>query len=80
MPGHCDSARTYRPMRPHAGCHAQRSLVIGPGPDQSSPSQTTVATAKASGSADRSFSPKSVRYMSVTSVVQRRLLTADDRG
>jgi len=29
---------------------------------------------------NRSFGPGSVRYMSVTSVVQRRLLTKDDRG
>jgi hypothetical protein len=39
----------------------------------------TIATGKASGSVNRSFSPESVRYMSVTSVVQRRLLTNDDR-
>jgi putative transposase len=34
---------------------------------------------EASGSVNRSFSPESVRYMSVTTVVQRRLLTDDDR-
>src|SRR5215467_327227 len=34
----------------------------------------------ASGAVNRSSSPESVRYMSVTSVVRRRLLTKDDRG
>ena len=34
--------------------------------------------AAASGSVNRSFSPDSVRYMSVTSVVQRGLVTEDD--
>jgi hypothetical protein len=34
----------------------------------------------ASGSVNRSSCPESVRYMSVTIVVQRRLLTDDDRG
>jgi hypothetical protein len=38
------------------------------------------ATCGASGSVNRSSSPGSVRYMSVASVVQRRLLTGDDRG
>jgi hypothetical protein len=36
--------------------------------------------APASGLVNRSSSPESVRYVSVTSVVQRRLLTNDDRG
>jgi len=34
---------------------------------------------EASGSVNRSFSPESVRYLSVTSVVRRHLLTDDDR-
>jgi hypothetical protein len=35
---------------------------------------------EASGSVNRSSSPKSVRYMSVTIVVQRCLVTDDDQG
>jgi hypothetical protein len=40
--------------------------------------QMMTASGEASGLVNRSSSPGSVRYMSVTTVVQRRLLTGDD--
>jgi hypothetical protein len=49
-----------------------------PGPASPSRSRMTIATGRASGAADRSSRPESVRYMSVTIVVRRRLLTDDD--
>jgi hypothetical protein len=40
----------------------------------------TIAAREASGSVNRSFSPESVRHVSVTIVAQRPLLTDKDRG
>jgi len=56
-------------MRGELTISAQVQLLLRPDSGRSSPS----------GSANHSSSLESVRYMSVTIVVQRRLLTEDDR-
>jgi hypothetical protein len=58
----------------------QSSFLIDRAPWRPSPrSRMITVTGKTSGSVNRSSSPESVRYMSVTTVAQRRLLTDDDR-
>ena len=53
-------------------------VPVMPGPASPSRSRMTIATGKASGSVNRLLWPGSVRYMSVTTAAQRRLLTGDD--
>jgi hypothetical protein len=64
-----ESSGTAQPSTCSLKISAQVQLLLRPDSGRSSPS----------GSANRSSSLESVRYMSVTIVVQRRLLTEDDR-
>jgi hypothetical protein len=72
MPAHQDRRDACGEMR------WSHLVPVMPGPASPSRSRMTVAAGEASGSVNRSCCPDSVRYMSVTTAAQRRLLTDDD--
>ena len=76
------SQRTLNPrVRQRRSQRSYRGTPLKTETSQANPGPASHRAARASGSVNRSSSPQSVRYMSVTSVVRRRLLplmTRDD--
>jgi hypothetical protein len=74
-----DTRRVRAHPAGHAWARPRAGRVISPASCAPQRGQMIGASKKTSGSVNRSLGPESVRYMSVTSVVLRRLLTNDDR-
>jgi hypothetical protein len=77
---HCDEYCSYPRPVGHARARSGGSPMASVLASRLTESQVSHQIPGASGSVNRSSSPGSVRHMSVTSVVQRRLLTKDDGG